>query len=207
MIYEFKTYDLVPGSAPEVMKRFGEAYEKRKEFSELAAFWYTEIGPLNQVIHVWPYEDTNQRDEIRAAAVASGNWPPKIRDFIVNQHVEIMKPWPFSPELTPGNHGPFYEMRSYICKAGSIPGTQERWLTKLEERTAMSPLSAVFSVDIGSALKMVHIWPYQSLQQRHEVRTEAREKEIWPPKGSGDGPPYFSQENKILLPAPFSPMQ
>ena len=184
MIYEFRTYDLVPGSAPEVMKRFGEAYEKRKEFSELAAFWYTEIGPLNQVIHVWPYEDTNQRDEIRAAAVASGNWPPKIRDFIVNQHVEIMKPWPFS-----------------------IPGTQERWLTKLEERTAMSPLSAVFSVDIGSALKMVHIWPYQSLQQRHEVRTEAREKEIWPPKGSGDGPPYFSQENKILLPAPFSPMQ
>ena len=45
MIYEFRTYDLVPGSVPEVLKRFGEAYEKRKEFSELAAFFYTEIGP------------------------------------------------------------------------------------------------------------------------------------------------------------------
>ena len=36
MIYEFRTYDLVPGSTPEVMERFGNAYEKRKEFSELA---------------------------------------------------------------------------------------------------------------------------------------------------------------------------
>ena len=58
MIYEFRTYDLVPGSVNEVIKRFGEAYQKRKEFSVLSAFFYTEIGPLNQIIHIWPYEDT-----------------------------------------------------------------------------------------------------------------------------------------------------
>ncbi|MBT4939360.1 MAG: NIPSNAP family protein, partial [Rhodospirillaceae bacterium] len=186
-------------------KRFEEAYEKRKEFSELAAFFYTEIGPLNQIIHIWPYEDVNQRQEIRAEAVKSGVWPPNIAEFIQHQHVEIMMPWSFSPELTPGNHGPFYEMRSYICKPGSIPATQERWQTKLEERTKMSPLGAVFSVDIGTALKIVHLWPYQDLKQRSDVRGEAAEKGIWPPKGGGPG--FFSQENKILLPASFSPMQ
>jgi hypothetical protein len=205
MIYEFRTYDLQPGSGPEVMKRFGEAYEKRKEFSELSAFFYTEIGPLNQVIHIWPYEDIKQRQEIRAEAVKAGIWPPKIAEFIRHQHVEIMIPWSFSPELKPGNFGPFYEMRSYICKPGTIPDTQERWLTKLEERQKLSPMSAVFSVDIGTALKMVHLWPYQDLKQRSDIRGEAAEKGIWPPKGGGPG--FISQENKILLPAPFSPMQ
>ena len=55
MIYEVRTYDLKPRAVPEVEKRFGEAYEKRKKHSELAAFWHTEIGPLNQIVHVWPY--------------------------------------------------------------------------------------------------------------------------------------------------------
>ena len=93
MIYEFRTYDLTPGSVPEVMKRFGDAYEKRKELSELAAFFYTEIGPLNQILHIWPYSDTKEREKVRAEAVNSGVWPPKISDYILNQHVEIMVPW------------------------------------------------------------------------------------------------------------------
>lgn len=45
MIYEMRTYSLVPGSLAEVEKRFGEAYQYRKKYSELAAFWHTEIGP------------------------------------------------------------------------------------------------------------------------------------------------------------------
>ena len=48
MIYEVRTYDLKPRSMEEFEKRFGDAYEKRKKHSELAAFWHTEIGPLNQ---------------------------------------------------------------------------------------------------------------------------------------------------------------
>ena len=41
MIYEVRTYQIVPRSLPEILHRFGEAYEHRKSFSELAAFWYT----------------------------------------------------------------------------------------------------------------------------------------------------------------------
>ncbi len=205
MIYEFRTYDLTPGSVPEVIKRFGKAYEKRKKLSKLAAFFYTEIGPLNQIIHIWPYQDTNERDEIRTAAADSGDWPPRIKDFILHQHVEIMKPWAFSPDLNSGNYGPFYEMRSYICKPGTINQIQDRWLTKYEKRTALSPMSGVFSVDIGTALKIIHIWPYKDLKQRATIRDEASKKEIWPPIGGSSS--FFSQENKILLPAPFSPMQ
>ena len=44
MIQEIRTYRIVPGSLAEVEKRFGEAYEKRKKYSELTAFWHTEIG-------------------------------------------------------------------------------------------------------------------------------------------------------------------
>ena len=85
MIYEMRTYDIKPRSLPEVEKRFGEAYEKRKKYSELAAFWHTEIGPLNQIIHVWGYKDLEERNKIREAAVKDKVWPPKIAEFIVSQ--------------------------------------------------------------------------------------------------------------------------
>ena len=57
MIYEVRTYDLKVRSVPEVIKRFSESIENRQKLSTLAAFWYTDIGPLNQIIHVWQYKD------------------------------------------------------------------------------------------------------------------------------------------------------
>ena len=120
MIYEMRTYDLKPRSLPEVEKRFGEIYEKRKKYSELAAFWHTEIGPLNQIIHVWPYKDLEERGRIRAAAVKDGAWPPDTGEFIVAMRSEIMIPFAISPELKPGKMGPYFEMRTYTYAPGDL---------------------------------------------------------------------------------------
>ncbi|MBT6276756.1 MAG: NIPSNAP family protein [Chromatiales bacterium] len=72
-----RTYDLAPGSLPEAVKRFGEGFEHRKAFSPLAAFWFTEIGPLNQIVHIWAHESLDQRAAVRDQAKADGVWPPK----------------------------------------------------------------------------------------------------------------------------------
>ena len=82
MIYEIRTYDIAPGSLAEVEQRFGEAYEYRKKYSELTAFLHTEIGPLNQIVHVWGYRDLAERARIRDEAAKNANWPPKIQEFI-----------------------------------------------------------------------------------------------------------------------------
>ena len=101
MIYEFRTYDLKVRSVPQVLENFAEVIEKRQELSKLCAFWYTEIGPLNQIIHVWEYKDAAERDKIRSEAVKHDWWPPKIGKFVIRQTVEIFKPWENSPLLTP----------------------------------------------------------------------------------------------------------
>src|SRR5450759_99064 len=113
MIYEVRTYDIKPRSLAEVEKRFGETYEKRKKYSELAAFWHTEIGPLNQILHVWHYKDLEERARIRAAAVRDKAWPPAIGEFIVKQQSDIFIPLAISPPLKAGKMGPYFEMRTY----------------------------------------------------------------------------------------------
>src|SRR3990172_6036316 len=112
MSYEVRTYDIKPRSLPEVEKRFGEMYEKRRKYSELAAFWHTEIGPLNQILHVWGYKDLEERARLRDAAGKDKAWPRARAEFIVKQQPDIFIPLAISPPLNPGKMGPSFEMRT-----------------------------------------------------------------------------------------------
>ena len=205
MIYEVRTYDLKPRSLPELLKRVEASYAQRRKHSEVAAFWYTEIGPLNRIVHVWPYESMDERVRIREAALREPDWPPPIGEFIEHMQSEIFVPFPFSPRLEPGNPGPVYELRSYMLRPGGLAKTAERWEGAIEARMKLSPLAAVMHTDVGPLNKYIHIWPYRSLEHRAEVRAKAAAEGIWPPPGGGSE--LVSQENMILLPAPFSPMQ
>jgi hypothetical protein len=205
VIYEIRTYQIAPGSLAEVEKRFGEAYEYRKKYSELTAFWHTEVGPLNEIIHVWGYNDLAERAKVRAEAAKDANWPPKIQEFIRKMRAEIVNAFDFVPKPTPGRMGPVYEIRYYTLKAGALPATAEGWKSKIAERIKLSPVVLAGGVEFGKANGFVHIWAYPSMDQRMQIRDEARKKGVWPPGGGGDR--LISQQNKIVLPAAFSPLQ
>ena len=70
-----------PGSIPKVEELFGAGMPARTKLSRFGGFWRTEVGTLNQIIHVWPYKDVNERDHVRAEAIRTGVWPPKIADI------------------------------------------------------------------------------------------------------------------------------
>ncbi len=205
MIYEIRTYGLAPGTLAEVEKRFAEAYVHRKKYSELAAFWHTEIGPLNEIIHVWPYKDLAERAQVRAASGKDPNWPPKLSDFIRTMHSDVVVPFPFAQLPAPGKLGPIYEMRIYTVRTGTLPDIMKGWEGKIAERVKLSPLILAGGVDLGEVNRFIHIWSYSSLEQREAVRTKARQAGIWPPGGGGDR--LLTQANKIMVPASFSPMQ
>ena len=205
MIYEIRTYTLRPRSVPEAEKRFGEAYEYRKKYSPLLAFLHTEVGALNQIVHIWPYQDLAERARVRGEASKDANWPPKIQEFIRQMRSEIVVPFSFIPEPKPGKLGPVYELRYYTLKPGTLPDTAKGWESKIGERAKLSPIVFAGGVEFGRANGFVHIWAYSSMDNRTQVREEARKKGVWPPPGGADR--LLTQENKILLPSAFSPLQ
>jgi hypothetical protein len=206
MIIEVRTYQLRPGTLAEAEKRFGEALPIREKHSKLAAFWHTEVGALNQIIHVWCYDSFEQRTAVRAAASKDEGWPPPIREFCVSQQSEIFLPAPFSPPLTPRQVGPVFEIRSYTMAAGGIPGTIERWAPKVEERNKLSPLVGAWYSELGALNKWVHIWAYKDAAERQRIRAEAIARGIWPPGGGTPGT-LVKQENMLVMPSAFSPIR
>ncbi len=205
MIIEMRTYTLQPTTLAEAEKRFGEALPSREKYSKLAAFWHSEVGPLNQIIHVWAYDSFEHRAEVRAAAAKDPNWPPKIREFCVAQQSEVFIPAPFSPKLEPRNIGPLFEIRQYTVTAGSIPGLIDRWSEKIEGRQKFSPLVAAMYSEFGALNKWVHIWAYKDANERFSVRAAAAASGNWPARN----PPgvMVKQENSFVMPSAFSPIR
>jgi hypothetical protein len=205
MIYEFRTYDLKPRSVPGWEKAFGEKLPERVKYSPLGGLWHTEAGPLNQVLHIWPYEDTAQRTEIRAKTVADGAWPPQFPEpVILNMNSEILIPAPFMGPLGERKIGPFYELRIYQYEVGSIPKVIDAWGKAIDERVKYSPLAGAWYSELGDLNRWFHMWAYESFEHRMQVREETRAKAVWPPAG---GVAPLKQANKFLFPADCSPMQ
>jgi len=205
MIVEMRTYQLRPGTVPQFEERFGEKLPLRQKFSPLAALWHTEVGPLNTVIHMWPYDSFEERMRIREAAIKSGSWPANTSEFIVSMQSEILIPAPFSPPLEPRALGGLYEIRQYTMVAGGIPGMIERWSAKIAERVKLSPLVGAFHSELGALNKWVHIWAYKDAGERQRIRAEAVAKGVWPP-GSPPGQ-MVKMENWLVVPAACSPLK
>ena len=118
---------------------------------------------------------------------------------------EIVIPFPFAPGIKPAKVGPIFEMRIYTFRAGGLPDIMKRWEPKVPGRVKLSPLALAGYMELGELNKYIHIWAYPSLDQRAAIRAKAVELGVWPPPGGAEV--LLTQENKILLPSSFSPMQ
>ncbi|WP_421994523.1 NIPSNAP family protein [Reyranella sp.] len=206
MIFEMRTYLMKPGSIPKVEELFGAALPARAKLSRFAGFWRTEVGTLNQIIHIWPYKDMNERDQIRAEAVRSGVWPPKMAEFILEMESKILHPAPFSPPFDPGEHGALYEFRTYTYNPGAIPKVIEAWKPLVAARSAISPLVFAGFSDIGALNQWVHVWAYKNMADRETRRAQAMKPGQWPPPRP-DGVNLLKQENCFAVPASWSPLR
>jgi hypothetical protein len=72
-----------------------------KHLPYMAGYYFTEVGTLNMIVHLWAYESLDQRDRCRAAMAADPAWQAylaKIRPLMETQETRIMKCAPFFVE-------------------------------------------------------------------------------------------------------------
>ncbi|MSP50011.1 MAG: NIPSNAP family protein [Alphaproteobacteria bacterium] len=100
MIVDHRTYTLKPGGLAEYLAKYEEMGLKVqiKHLGRLAGYWFTEIGPLNQIVHVWAYENLAERDERRGKMQADPAWQAWIKvssQYFVSMENKILKEAPF----------------------------------------------------------------------------------------------------------------
>jgi hypothetical protein len=101
MIVDHRTYTLKPGTLKtylELYEREGLPAQSRHLGKPLG--WYTsmDIGPLNQIVHLWGYEDLADRARRRANMQGDPEWQAflvKAAPMLVAMENKILSPAPF----------------------------------------------------------------------------------------------------------------
>ena len=100
-----------------------------------------------------------------------------------------------------------YEMRIYNFKPGGAVGQWEQNFLEAYQgtRDKYSKLGGMWHTEFGPLNQAIHIWQYDSLQQRADIRAAAAKDPSgkWPPKGADL---IVSQEVHILNPLKNSPV-
>jgi NIPSNAP len=103
MIVEQRAYRLHTGKVPEYLRIYGEEGRAIQEpiLGQMVG-WFTanDIGELNRVVHMWAYEDLEDRARRRARLAADPAWQQvvaQLQPLIREQESTILSPTPWSP--------------------------------------------------------------------------------------------------------------
>ncbi len=103
MIFDMRTYDLVPGGLAAYMAAVRDvALPVRERYGiRLAGWYFTEIGTLNRVVHIWAFRDWAHLTEAKARFRQDPDWTerylPRVLPLIVAQQSQIVQAADFSP--------------------------------------------------------------------------------------------------------------
>jgi NIPSNAP protein len=73
-IYELRTYRTPVGKAGEWLGHFKGILPTREKYSKNVGLWQTEMGQLNEVVHLWAYQDLNERAAVRGKVMQDPEW-------------------------------------------------------------------------------------------------------------------------------------
>jgi hypothetical protein len=103
-VYDFRMYTLKPGATPEYMAAVREVGKpvRDKYGVKLAGWYYSDVGELNQVVHIWAYRDHAHWEEAKAKVAQDPDWRekyvPRVRGLIMAQKTYVMLSPDFAPQ-------------------------------------------------------------------------------------------------------------
>ena len=102
MIVEERTYHVITGKLPEVVKMYeDEGIALQQEYLGNLLGWFTvDVGELSSVVSLWGYDSYGEREQRRARLQADDRWKSflaRLQPLLHTQWNRIMVPTSFSP--------------------------------------------------------------------------------------------------------------
>lgn len=211
MIYELRTYTLKPGGAPAAAANSGGVGRdiRGNDYGKLEGYWMTEIGPLNQVMHLWSYADLNERAHLRAELSKNERWRteyiPLIMPLLVRQDIRLLNA--LVEPKAPASEGNLYEFRHYRLAPGAFGKWYELFKGILPVREKYSKIAGLWHTEAGQPNEICHIWPYPSFEARMEARNATAADPEWQAFLKAGAGLIEEQHSTLMWPADHSPLK
>jgi len=150
---------------------------------QVLGYWHSEIGELGLVLILRSFASHDELAAERQRYNQSAH-PFKDKGLIRSVRQESYQAFDFLPAVEPRALGGLYEFRTYWLKPGGLPPTLAAWQAALEPAKAYTEHLVVNMIALDGPPRITHIWGFDSIQQRFDLRAAHYAAGLWPPRGA-----------------------
>jgi len=216
MIYEWRTYEAMPGKLAALNTHLEVAAGLfQKHGLGVLGFWTEEVGAGGQITDMWIYADLEDRQKKLAAFAADAAWQQQVAEetakegvIVARIHNTMLQRTPYSPE--PQIKTKVQEWRIYYAMAGKLPDLHTRFAThtlRLFEKHGMENIGYWTEV-FGTSNRLVYMLGYPSLGDREKSWAAFMRDPDWQQaraESEKNGTLVAKVSNRILRPTAYSP--
>ncbi|KAL4401920.1 hypothetical protein ACI68E_001571 [Malassezia pachydermatis] len=206
-IYEIQRADVKPEYAEQYRELVASVYPQLEESyaqSHAMGNYEVVVGGLGGFYHIWRHEGYKGFD----AALKQQKTCPIYTKFLSTalpmlQRRQNYLSQAFSfkkPELTSGDDGCVYEMRTYHLHPGNLLEWERSWLKGLEARRVYAEPKGAWFSRVGKLHTVFHVWKYDSMEERARIREAAWQAKAWSTTVNETAHFVHKQTSEILRP-------
>ena len=217
MIVDERTYTTQHGRMPAYLDALRDlALPAMKSVGyDCAGIFTSESGMLNQVVHYWKWQSQGQRQEVSQALYGSkefAEYRKAAAGMLLTQENRLLEATdlcvPFAMKGGAGKMA-IVDARTYTLTYGSVAGYVEAFRTFGLPVTNKHgwPLLGYFYTASARLHQVVHLWYWESHAVREKTLAATAADPAFGSYRSHVAHRLIAQENRILVPVPFSPFK
>ncbi|KAI0257062.1 NIPSNAP-domain-containing protein [Lactifluus subvellereus] len=167
------------------------------------------VGDQDTFYHILEYENHSGLDNAWRKIPGSEHEKAHdaLRPFLRSRAVQLAQEFAFLPTSPPHEGGGIFELRAYQLNPGTLLEWEATWRKGIEARRKfVQPIGAWYA-QVGRLHQVYHLWQYQSLETRKEMRENAWQVDGWADTVYKTAQLARTMDSLILTPLPFSPLK
>ncbi|XP_077995556.1 protein NipSnap homolog 2-like isoform X2 [Glandiceps talaboti] len=215
-VYELQIHDIKPECFEEYKVASEEHLRNRHEDGsipcKLFGSWVTTFGHQDQAVHLWLYEN-GYRDIMQTRSMLNTDpyylkYKKARAKMLISRRNQLLQAFSFWGEPEPREHqNNIYEMRSYQLKPGTMIEWGNNWAKAIKLRNENQEAVRGLFTQIGQLYMVHHIFAYENLQARKDIRENTWQKPGWDQCVAYTVPLIRKMESRIMVPFKHSPLQ
>jgi len=212
MIYELRMYTTKPGKMKHVVNSSATVAQKIRNgdtYGKLIGHWWSEIGKMNQYVHMWEYKNVEEMRRLRSELSSRDDWKkefvPLVGPYILSQEIRLLRS--VSDLKTPSNSNNFYELKIInlnIGKAGQWVAEFNNLVNEIENESLNI---GVWQTELSNPNEIVSIWSHSSVERMQMFWEKLENNNSWKKFMDFQESSVKEEQTIILKPSFCSPLQ
>ena len=212
MINELRMYTTRPGKMKDVVNASATVAQKIRggdTYGKLIGHWWSEIGKMNQYVHMWEYKDPEEMRRLRSELAAKEDWKnkfvPLVGPNILTQEIRLLRP--LTEIKKPVNSSNIYELKIIKLNIGQSAKWAKNFLEIVDLIENSSINIGIWNTELQDPNEIISLWSHPNLENMSKYWYDLESNKDWNDFNNYQENSVKSEENIILKSSVCSPLQ